>query len=428
MINATPGTQPPEKVLVSELTEGRDVTTYFVAIDKEPATDRNGKSFLRLKLRDASGEVKAIHFDAGEGVVENLANGDVVEVRGTYSVHEKYGQQFQVRTLRVMAPGEYDIGTLVPVSPVPLDELVGRLRELVASVHSPALHALLARALDPAREPGATYAIVPAAVRNHHAYRHGLLEHSLIVAEVAGAVAANFATVNRDLTVAGALLHDIGKVRSYSADPMAPGFTDAGRLHGEIVIGHDIVRSLIDEIPDFPDETAAQLRHIVVSHHGEREKGSPVSPATREAVIVHYCDDMTARLAAVDEIAGRTAEGARWSAWCNMIDGYTYLAAAPDGAPAATPPPGDTPELARDTPVLDTPAVDEPSSADARVDADAEVEVDDMADALAALAAAVNGSADELAAIDADEPLAEAVEPAAHDASSDDHHTGAALF
>ena len=200
---------------------------------------------------------------------------------------------------------------------------------------------------------------------------------------------------------------------------MAPGFTDAGRLHGEIVIGHDIVRSLIDEIADFPDETAAQLRHIIVSHHGEREKGSPVVPATREAVIVHYCDDMTARLAAVDEIAGRTPDGARWSAWCNMLDGYTYLAAAPDDAPTATTTPGATPELA-----LDTPAADEPSSADAEV----EVEVDDMADALAALAAAVNGSADELAAIDADEPLTEAVEPATHDASSDDHHTGAALF
>ncbi len=313
MTDSTPDVDLPQKILVTELPEGREVTTYFVALDKEPATDRNGKSFLRLKLRDASGEVKAIHFDADEAVVEGLGNGDVVKVSGTYSVHEKYGQQFQIKRLRVMAPGEYDIGTLVPVSPVPLDELVRRLRELVASVRSPSLHALLARALDPSAEPGATFAIVPAAVRNHHAYRHGLLEHSLIVAEVAGAVAERFDTVNRDLTVTGALLHDIGKVRSYSADPMAPGFTDAGRLHGEIVIGHDIVRGLIDQIPDFPAEMATQLRHIVVSHHGEREKGSPVAPATREAVIVHYCDDMTARLAAVDEIAGRTATGARWS-------------------------------------------------------------------------------------------------------------------
>ena len=402
MTNATPGTRPTPKILVSELAEGRDVTTYFVAIDKEPATDRNGKSFLRLKLRDASGEVKAIHFDADDGVVENLANGDVVEVRGTYSVHEKYGQQFQVGPCASWRRASTTSARSCPSRRYPSASSSSACARSSRRSISPALHVLLARALDPAREPGATYAIVPAAVRNHHAYRHGLLEHSLIVAEVAGAVAANFATVNRDLTVAGALLHDIGKVRSYSADPMAPGFTDAGRLHGEIVIGHDIVRSLIDEIPDFPAETAAQLRHIVVSHHGEREKGSPVSPATREAVIVHYCDDMTARLAAVDEIAGRTADGARWSAWCNMIDGYTYLAAAPDGAPA-----------------------DKVDADDAADDAEAEV---DMAEAIAALAAAVNGSADELAAIDAAEPLATAAEPAAHDASSDEHHTGAALF
>jgi len=324
------------KILVTALPEGREVTTYFVATEKEPATDRNGKSFLRLKLRDASGEVKAIHFDADDGVVDNLHNGDVVKVSGTYSVHDKYGQQFQIKRLRVMAPGEYDIGTLVPVSPVPLDELVHRLRELVASVRSPSLHALLSRALDPADEPGATFTNVPAAVRNHHAYRHGLLEHSLVVAEVAGAVAARFDAVNRDLTVTGALLHDIGKVRSYSADPMAPGFTDAGRLHGEIVIGHDIVSGLIAQIPGFPDEMAAQLRHIVISHHGEREKGSPVVPATREAVIVHYCDDMTARLAAFDEIADRTAQGERWSAWCNMMAGYTYLAEAVDATAPQT--------------------------------------------------------------------------------------------
>ena len=370
MTDTTAGAAPPQKILVTRLPEGREVTTYFVALDKEAATDRNGKSFLRLKLRDASGEVKAIHFDPDEAVVESLVSGDVVQVSGTYSVHEKFGQQFQVKRLRVMAPGEYDIGTLVPVSPVPFDELERRSAELVASVRSPSLHALLERALDRSAEPGATFAIVPAAVRNHHAYRHGLLEHSLIVAEVAGAVAERFDTVNRDHTVAGALLHDIGKVHSYSADPMTPGFTDAGRLHGEIVIGHDIVHGLIDEIPGFPAEMAAQLRHIVISHHGEREKGSPVVPATREAVIVHFCDDMTARLAAIDEIAGRTAADTRWSGWVNMLDGLTYLPAAVDAAPAAAAPaaaPAAASEPASDAP---SPGDDEPPGAAPRWDDD----------------------------------------------------------
>jgi 3'-5' exoribonuclease len=346
MTDNAPDPTPVQKILVAELPEGRAVTTYFVALDKEPATDRNGKSFLRLKLRDASGEVKAIHFDPDETVVDDLTSGDVVKVSGTYSVHEKFGQQFQIKELSIMAPGEYDIGTLVPVSAVPIEELARRLAALVTSVRSPSLHELLTRAVDPSREPGATFLLVPAAVRNHHAYRHGLLEHSLIVAEVAAAVAERFATVNRDLTVAGALLHDIGKVDSYSADPMAPGFTDVGRLHGEIVIGHDIVRGLTDEIAGFPAEMSVQLRHIVVSHHGEREKGSPVVPATREAVIVHYCDDMTARLAAVDETAARTADGERWSRWVNMLDSYTYLAEAIDGPPVVPPIAADEPAAA----------------------------------------------------------------------------------
>jgi 3'-5' exoribonuclease len=407
MTDNTPDPTPVQKILVAELPEGREVTTYFVALDKEPATDRNGKSFLRLKLRDASGEVKAIHFDPDETVVDNLTSGDVVKVSGTYSVHEKFGQQFQIKRLAVMAPGEYDIGTLVPVSPVPLEELERRLAALVASVRSPSLHELLARAVDPSREPGATFLLVPAAVRNHHAYRHGLLEHSLIVAEVAAAVADRFATVNRDLTVAGALLHDIGKVDSYSADPMAPGFTDVGRLHGEIVIGHDIVRGLTDEIAGFPPEMSVQLRHIVVSHHGEREKGSPVVPATREAVIVHYCDDMTARLAAVDETAARTADGERWSRWVNMLDSYTYLAEAVDGPPVVT------------TVAADEPAAEDEPTADAEFG-----EVDAAADD----AALDDDPApeDELARDDEPEPSDDEPDPTSHDGRGEP--TGAALF
>ena len=143
--------------------------------------------------------------------------------------------------------------------------------------------------------------MAPAAVRNHHAYRHGLLEHSLIVAETAAGVAARFDAVDRSLVVAGALLHDIGKTHAYTSDGMAPLMSDVGKLHGEIVIGHDMVRELIAEVPGFPAGLSTCLRHIIIAHHGAREKGSPVVPQTREAVIVHYCDDMTARIGAIDD-------------------------------------------------------------------------------------------------------------------------------
>jgi 3'-5' exoribonuclease len=127
------------------------------------------------------------------------------------------------------------------------------------------------------------------------------------------------------LVVAGGILHDIGKTLAYTSDGMAPQMTDAGRLHGEIVMGHDMVRDLIDEDPGFPTDLALRLRHIIVSHHGMREKGSPVVPQTREAVIVHYCDDMTARIGAIDDAEAGAPAGDRWTSRIFMIDAPAYI-------------------------------------------------------------------------------------------------------
>ena len=309
---------------INGLQSGQAVDGAYACSEKTAATDRNGKAYLRLKLRDASGEVAAIHFDPSDEAL-GVCAGDVIVIGGTYSVHPQYGAQVQVRRLRPAEDGEYDAADLVPVSPVSTAELAERLHALVDSVEEPHVRALLERAFDGAREPGATFAVAPAAVRNHHAYRHGLLEHSLVVAEAAAGVASRFAHVDRDLVVAGALLHDIGKTLAYTSGGLAPQMTDSGRLHGEIVMGHDLVRDLIDEDPEFPPESALRLRHIIVSHHGMREKGSPVVPQIREAIIVHYCDDMTARISAIDDAEAATPAGERWSNRIFMIDAPAYL-------------------------------------------------------------------------------------------------------
>jgi 3'-5' exoribonuclease len=319
--------QPPSPLLrtpVAELQSGQTVDGYYACSDKNAATDRNGKAYLRLKLRDATGEVAAIHFDPSDEALEVHA-GDVVLVGGVYSVHQQYGSQIQVRRLRILQEDEYDAAALVPVSPVGAAELGERLHALLDSVTEPHLRALLERAFDGSQEPGATFCVAPAAVRNHHAYRHGLLEHSLIVAETAAGVAARFDTVDRDLVVAGALLHDIGKTQAYTSDGMAPLMSDVGKLHGEIVIGHDMVRELMAQVPEFPGELSARLRHIIVAHHGAREKGSPVVPQTREAVIVHYCDDMTARIGAIDDAQRNLQPGECWSGRIGMLETSCYF-------------------------------------------------------------------------------------------------------
>lgn len=311
-------------VPVAELRAGQNLTGCYACAEIESATDRNGKAFLRLRLRDASGEVRAIHFDPSDEALE-MSAGDVVVVGGTYIVHPQYGPQVQVRTLRLAEAEEYDLSELVPASPIDPAELGERLHALVDSVGEVHLRALLERALDGSQEPGATFVIAPAAVRHHHAYRHGLLEHSVVVAECAADIAGRLTSVDRDLVVAGALLHDIGKTKAYADEGLLPAMTDMGRLHGEIVIGHAIVLRLIEEVPEFPDELALRLLHIVISHHGMREKGSPVVPMTREAVVVHYCDDMTARVAAIDEAERQTAPGESWSSRIFMLDAPAYL-------------------------------------------------------------------------------------------------------
>jgi 3'-5' exoribonuclease len=310
---------------VAKLSDKETFESYFVCVGPERGSKKSGEPFLRLGLRDASGDVRAVWWEPTAEALDDLRHGDVVSVRGVFSSSTQYGPQVKIERLRVLAPGEYDAASLVPVSPVDLAELGDRLQALVVAVADPSLRALLERALDPEREPGATFVVAPAAVRNHHAYRHGLLEHSVVVAEVAATVAGRFPAVDHDLVVAGALLHDIGKTLTYSTDSLAPGFTDIGRLTGEIVIGHDLVRDLIAEIPAFTPELSARLRHVIVSHHGERDKGSPVVPMTREAIIVHFCDDMTARISACDEAERSSLRGARWSGFNRMLDAFVYF-------------------------------------------------------------------------------------------------------
>lgn len=314
-----------DRTPVSEMRSGQSIGGCYTCAEIESASDRNGKTFLRLRLRDASGEVKAIHFDPSDEALAMCA-GDIAVVSGTFSQHPQYGPQVQIRRLRPAGDDdEYDLADLVPVSPVDLGELTERLHALLDSVVDTNLRALLACAFDGAREPGATFAVAPAAVRHHHAYRHGLLEHSLVVAESAADIASRFVSVNRDLVIAGGLLHDIGKTQTYTSDAMVPQMTDLGRLQGEIVLGHGIVQRLINDVPDFPDELAVQLAHIVLSHHGMREKGSPVVPMTREAVIVHYCDDMTARVTAIDEAERATPPSEPWSPRILMLDAPAFF-------------------------------------------------------------------------------------------------------
>jgi 3'-5' exoribonuclease len=208
------------------------------------------------------------------------------------------------------------------------------LRELLATVQNPHLRHLLEAVMGRGAVSWAEFRDAPAAKRYHQAYRHGLLEHSLTVAQSVSAIAATFPGIDRDVAVTGALLHDIGKLEAYTGaeDPGAIDFTDAGRLQGEIALGYYRVRRLIDDLPGFPPELAAAVLHIILSHHGALEHGSPVVPCTREATLVHMIDNLGGRLGSFDRLEKELPDGSRWSGYDRALGGGAYFGSRAEAA------------------------------------------------------------------------------------------------
>jgi 3'-5' exoribonuclease len=217
-----------------------------------------------------------------------------------------------------------------------VEQMEADLRELVATVRRPPLRALLDRLLGPGSPTWAQFREAPAAKRFHQAYRHGLLEHSLGVAQAVSAISATFPGIDRDVAVTGALLHDIGKLEAYAADEAGDiDLTDAGRLQGEIALGYFRVRREIDAIEGFPPALAQAVLHIILSHHGALAYGSPVVPCTREATLVHFADNLGARLGSFDRLERELPEDASWSVFDRVIGAGAFFGGVDE--PAARP-------------------------------------------------------------------------------------------
>jgi 3'-5' exoribonuclease len=316
----------PAKSFVRDLQDGQEVNSIFVVRSHSQRRRRNGEPFLKLQLGDVSGSVEAVVWDGVDELAPVCPSGAVVRVLGGFSVDERYGAALTIRRMRAAHEGEYDLADLTEGSPVPYAQLAAGLDELIATVQRPHLRELLGGLLDPAGGTGRRYHEAPAAKYYHQAYRHGLLEHCLSVAQGVSALAATFPGLDRDIAVTGALLHDIGKVEAYASVNGAIELTDAGKLLGEIPLGYYAVRREIERIEGFPAPDADALLHIVLSHHGKLEHGSPVVPCTREATLVHFIDNLGGNLGSFDRIERALADGARWSEFDRGLATSAYFA------------------------------------------------------------------------------------------------------
>ncbi len=313
------------RVPLGELEDGQRVGGVYAVRERELRRKRNGEPWLRLSLGDASGSGEAVCLGGCRGALRACRARHRRPRHRRLRGQRALGLEDQADRPARGGADEYRAEDLAPESEVSFERLESDLRELLATVQDRQLRYLLELFFGEGSEIWARFRDAPAAKVYHQAYRHGLLEHTLSVAQAVSAAADFFPGIDRDVAVTGALLHDIGKTEAYNDDPLAIDLTDAGRLQGEIPLGYYQVRRQIEEIPGFDPALAQAVLHIILSHHGSLEHGSPVVPATREAVLVHMIDNLGGRLGSFDRLERQLPAGESWSGFDRALSGSAYF-------------------------------------------------------------------------------------------------------
>ncbi len=283
---------------VNQLGHQEAVDQVFMASQKQLRPNKNGNLYLQLELSDRSGALSARLWNASEQDYRSFEDGDFVRVEGTTQLFQ--GAMQMIATSVCKARGEeIDPADFMSLTPVEIDKMAVRLAQLLRSVSDPHLRNLAECFLTDVEFMG-KFARAPAGVKNHHAYQGGLLEHVLNLMEVAKLIAPRYAMLDADLLLMGAFLHDIGKVDELTYE-RGLAYSDEGQLLGHMVMGvgmFDRKRQESEQLSgeEMPAELALRLKHLIISHHGQYEYGSPKLPMTLEAVALHCLDNLDAKL------------------------------------------------------------------------------------------------------------------------------------
>lgn len=296
----------PDTVKLADVQQNQTADVFALLASKEQAKTRNDKPYYRVQFRDAKRTVTAMIWSDGTHFIDcdqNWAEGSFYKLRGRYFEND-FGAQFEVEKIRPIDDSDreagFDESSFQPSSRFQTDEMWTELVGYVESIAELPLRQLVKAIFD---EFGEVLRYHPAASRNHHAYRSGYLEHTLSVVRTAIYLADKYRDyysemdppLSKDLIIAGATLHDVGKVYELEAGPAGGKYTPAGRLVGHILLGRDIVRDFAKAVPDLLPDTLLRLEHIIISHQNLPEWGSPIAPHTPEALLVHYADEIDAK-------------------------------------------------------------------------------------------------------------------------------------
>ena len=306
---------------INDIKVGGFVDDIFVLAEKTIAQKRDGNNFLNLTLTDKTGTIKGVVWDNVEQISAGVASGDFVHLQG--KVNEYKGKfQLVIKNMEACSRDMVDPADFLPATSRDIEGMLERLIRITASIETN-FFKKLTEAFWNDEEFVRNFKAAPAAKKMHHAYIGGLLEHTLSMVTLADKIAGHYSRINRDLLLTGALLHDIGKVREYKYE-VSIDYSDEGRLLSHIVMGLEMVYEKLSEIKDFPKDQLLLLKHMIVSHHGSREFGSPEPPKTIEAVVLNYIDELDSKVKGIRDFIYSEDSNETWTSFHRVLNRHFY--------------------------------------------------------------------------------------------------------
>jgi 3'-5' exoribonuclease len=301
---------------IIDLTSEQSIATFFVVREKEIRNTKDGKPYLRLELGDRSGAIEARMWDKFDVVAKDVNRDDFVKVSARVEIYRNK-PQLSIQQMRVAKPEEIDLADYLAHTKEDVGKLYEQLLQVAASLTNPWLKKLVTSIIsDPAI--AARYKRAPAAKVMHHAYLGGLLEHVISLCNLAKHISANYPELDLDLLLTACMLHDVGKLEELCYE-RAISYTVEGQLLGHIVMELETVTSAMNAIEGFPANLKTVVQHMLISHHGQYEFGSPKLPMIREALAFHYMDDLDSKLAAVRAALAVDSGEPEWSAYSGAL-------------------------------------------------------------------------------------------------------------
>ena len=311
-----------KEIYLKNIKQGDNIASSFLVAEKNMAFSQKGSPYLTVKLKDKTGEIESKVWENAVALDQLFKKGDIIFIEGR-AANYKNSIQISITSIMKIPWDEVESTDYLPAAKADVKEMFNELLGYVEKVNDKFLKALLNSFLQE-EETASLFQRAPAAKGFHHIYLGGLLEHTLSVVRLLEKVADHYPSLNKDMLITGGILHDIGKIYEFSYNNIID-YSDEGRLIGHIVMGVEMINKKIAAINDFPMQSALELRHIILSHHGEFEFGSPKRPKTLEALVIHYVDDLDAKFNAFQTFMADSANNdSDWTIYNRFLERFLY--------------------------------------------------------------------------------------------------------